>query len=65
MIQNLQNSNHTNSGESYMDRYNMEYSRSDEQIIVVQNNLVRQVYAWMGMGLALNRPDGAGYHLLT
>jgi len=37
----------------YMDRYNMEYSRSDESIVVVQNNLVRQVYAWMGMGLTL------------
>lgn len=36
-----------------MNRYNMEYSRSDEQVIVVQNNLVRQVYAWMGVGLAL------------
>ncbi|NVN93030.1 MAG: Bax inhibitor-1/YccA family protein [Desulfuromonadales bacterium] len=36
-----------------MNRYNMETTRSNEQIIVVQNTLVRQVYAWMGLGLLL------------
>lgn len=36
-----------------MNRYDTEYSRGDEQIIVVQNTLIRQVYAWMGLGLAL------------
>lgn len=36
-----------------MNRYDMEFSRSNENIIVAQNTLVRQVYAWMGMGLAL------------
>lgn len=36
-----------------MNRYDMEFSRSNESIIVAQNTLVRQVYAWMGMGLTL------------
>ena len=38
-----------------MNRYDMEFSRSNESIIVAQNTLVRQVYAWMGMGLTLAR----------
>ena len=36
-----------------MDQINKNYARSSEQVIVRQNTLVRQVYAWMGAGLLI------------
>ena len=36
-----------------MNRYDMEYSRNNENVIVAENSLMRQVYVWMGLGLAL------------
>lgn len=36
-----------------MNRYDMEYPTTNDRIIAAQNTLVRQVYAWMGTGLAL------------
>ena len=36
-----------------MDQINKNYTRSSEQVIVRQNTLVRQVYAWMGAGLLI------------
>lgn len=34
-----------------MNQFDTSYPRSDSQLIVAQNTLVRQVYAWMGAGL--------------
>ena len=34
-----------------MDQFNINYSRTDDQIVIAQNALIRQVYAWMGGGL--------------
>jgi FtsH-binding integral membrane protein len=34
-----------------MDQFNMNYSRTADQIVIAQNTLIRQVYAWMGGGL--------------
>ena len=36
-----------------MDEWNANYIRTAEQTIVRQNTLMRQVYAWMGAGLAI------------
>jgi hypothetical protein len=36
-----------------MNEVNTGFSRTSEQVIVKQNALIRQVYAWMGAGLAL------------
>lgn len=36
-----------------MNQYDLNYPQSQEQILVAQNTLIRQVYAWMGAGLAL------------
>ena len=36
-----------------MNEWNTSLSRSVDQVIVRQNTLVRQVYAWMGAGLAI------------
>ena len=36
-----------------MDELNTAYTRSAEHVIVRQNALIRQVYAWMGAGLAI------------
>lgn len=36
-----------------MNEMNTSYSRTAEQAIVKQNTLIRQVYAWMGAGLAI------------
>jgi FtsH-binding integral membrane protein len=36
-----------------MNEWNTSYNRTAEQVIVRQNTLVRQVYAWMGAGLAI------------
>lgn len=36
-----------------MDELNSSYTRSADSVIVRQNTLVRQVYAWMGVGLAI------------
>ena len=36
-----------------MNQYDLNYPRSQDQALVAQNTLVRQVYAWMGAGLAL------------
>ncbi len=36
-----------------MNELNTSYSRTAEQAIVKQNTLIRQVYAWMGAGLAI------------
>lgn len=36
-----------------MNQYDLNYSRSQDQVVVAQNTLIRQVYAWMGAGLAL------------
>ena len=34
-----------------MDRFNISYPRTADQIVIAQNTLIRQVYAWMGGGL--------------
>ena len=34
-----------------MDQFNLSYPRSADQIVIAQNALIRQVYAWMGGGL--------------
>ena len=34
-----------------MDQFNINYSRTADQIAIAQNTLIRQVYAWMGGGL--------------
>jgi FtsH-binding integral membrane protein len=36
-----------------MNQFDVNYARSQEQVITAQNALVRQVYAWMGAGLLL------------
>lgn len=36
-----------------MNEFNSVYPRTSDQIIVKQNALIRQVYAWMGAGLAI------------
>jgi uncharacterized protein len=36
-----------------MNELNTEYSRTAGQVIVRQNTLIRQVYAWMGAGLVI------------
>lgn len=36
-----------------MNEWNQGFSRTSEQVMVRQNTLVRQVYAWMGGGLAI------------
>ena len=36
-----------------MNELNPNYPRTTEQVIVRQNTLIRQVYAWMGAGLAI------------
>ena len=36
-----------------MNEWNDSYPRTAEQVIVRQNTLIRQVYAWMGAGLAI------------
>lgn len=36
-----------------MDELNSSYTRTADQIIVRQNTLIRQVYAWMGAGLTV------------
>jgi uncharacterized protein len=42
-----------NQKEFFMYELNSSYTRSAEQVAVRQNTLIRQVYAWMGLGLAL------------
>ncbi|HEY3308747.1 MAG TPA: Bax inhibitor-1/YccA family protein [Desulfuromonadaceae bacterium] len=34
-----------------MDQFNINYPRTANQVVVAQNSLLRQVYAWMGGGL--------------
>jgi FtsH-binding integral membrane protein len=34
-----------------MDQFNPSYPRSADQVVIAQNALIRQVYAWMGGGL--------------
>ncbi len=36
-----------------MNPYDLNYPRTADQVVIVQNTLIRQVYAWMGVGLAL------------
>lgn len=36
-----------------MDQYNINYPRTADQIVIAQNTLIRQVYAWMGGGLLI------------
>lgn len=36
-----------------MDQFNMNYMGAMDQVINVQNRIIRQVYAWMGAGLTL------------
>lgn len=36
-----------------MQGFNSSYPRSADQVIITQNSLIRQVYAWMGAGLAI------------
>ena len=36
-----------------MNEVNSSYTRTASQVIVRQNTLIRQVYAWMGVGLAI------------
>ena len=36
-----------------MNEFNSNYNRTLEQVIVKQNSLIRQVYAWMGAGLTI------------
>ncbi len=34
-----------------MNQYEPTYPRTADQVVIAQNSLIRQVYAWMGMGL--------------
>lgn len=34
-----------------MNQFNISYPRTDDQVVIAQNSLIRQVYAWMGGGL--------------
>jgi FtsH-binding integral membrane protein len=36
-----------------MDQFNFNYPRTADQIVIAQNALIRQVYAWMGGGLLI------------
>lgn len=36
-----------------MYQLNSSYPRTADQVIIIQNTLIRQVYAWMGIGLAI------------
>ena len=36
-----------------MNQYEPNYARTAGQVIVIQNSLIRQVYAWMGAGLTI------------
>jgi hypothetical protein len=36
-----------------MNQFDINYPRSADQVIIAQNTLIRQVYAWMGAGLAI------------
>lgn len=36
-----------------MNQFNINYPRTADQIVVAQNTLIRQVYAWMGGGLLI------------
>jgi FtsH-binding integral membrane protein len=36
-----------------MNQYEPDYARAAGQIVVIQNSLIRQVYAWMGAGLTI------------
>jgi FtsH-binding integral membrane protein len=36
-----------------MDQFNINYPRTADQIVIAQNSLIRQVYAWMGGGLLI------------
>jgi len=36
-----------------MNQLDIQYPRTADQIIIAQNALIRQVYAWMGGGLLL------------
>jgi uncharacterized protein len=36
-----------------MDQFNINYPRTADQIVIAQNTLIRQVYAWMGGGLLI------------
>jgi len=36
-----------------MNQHEPTYDRAAGQIIVIQNSLIRQVYAWMGAGLTI------------
>jgi FtsH-binding integral membrane protein len=36
-----------------MNQFDINYPRSADQVIIAQNSLIRQVYAWMGAGLAI------------
>ena len=36
-----------------MNQFDVNYPRSADQVIIAQNTLIRQVYAWMGAGLAI------------
>jgi hypothetical protein len=34
-----------------MNQYDLNYPRTSDQVVIAQNSLIRQVYAWMGAGL--------------
>ncbi len=36
-----------------MNQYDINYPRTADQVVIAQNSLIRQVYAWMGLGLGL------------
>jgi uncharacterized protein len=36
-----------------MNQFDINYPRTADQVIIAQNSLIRQVYAWMGAGLAI------------
>ena len=36
-----------------MNQFDINYPRTADQVIIAQNTLIRQVYAWMGAGLAI------------
>lgn len=36
-----------------MERYDLNYPRSADEVVIVQGGIMRQVYAWMALGLAL------------
>jgi FtsH-binding integral membrane protein len=36
-----------------MNQYDLNYPRTEDQVVAAQNELIRQVYAWMGTGLAI------------